>query len=91
MIAGERLVWVALCRCDCWGEPGLGGAVPWGLAGRAWSGWRCAVVIGGESVVWVALCRCDWRGERGLGGVVWVALCHCDWRGGRGMGSAVPL
>ena len=27
VIAGESLVWVALCRCDCWGEPGLGGAV----------------------------------------------------------------
>ena len=28
VIAGESLVWVALCRCDCWGEPCLGGAVP---------------------------------------------------------------
>ena len=32
VIAGESVVWVAPCRCDCWGEcwgePGLGGAVP---------------------------------------------------------------
>ena len=28
VIAGESLVWAAPCRCDCWGEPGLGGAVP---------------------------------------------------------------
>ena len=28
MIGGESLVWVALCRCDWWGEPGLGEAVP---------------------------------------------------------------
>ena len=28
VIAGGSLVWVALCRCDCWGELGLGGAVP---------------------------------------------------------------
>ena len=63
-IGGESLVWVALCGC------GLGGAVPWGLVGRAWSGWRCAVVIGGEILVWVALCRCDWWGEPGLGGGV---------------------
>ena len=28
VIAGESLVWVALCRCDWWAEPGLGGAVP---------------------------------------------------------------
>ena len=27
-IGGESLVWVALCRWDCWGEPRLGGAVP---------------------------------------------------------------
>ena len=70
VIGGESLVWVAPCRCDCWGEPGLGGAVPWGLVGRAWSGRRCAVVIGGESWVWGALCRCDWWGEPGLGGAV---------------------
>ena len=25
---GESLVWVALCRCDCWEEFGLGGAAP---------------------------------------------------------------
>ena len=43
---GQSLVWAALCRCDCWGELGLGGRVPLGLLGRAWSGWRCAVVIG---------------------------------------------
>ena len=87
MIAGESLVWVALCRCDCWGErsgwrcavviagecwggPGLRGAVPWGLLGRAWSGCRCAVVLAGESLVWVAPCRCDCWGEPGLGGAV---------------------
>ena len=28
VIAGESLVWVAPCGCDCWGEAGLGGAVP---------------------------------------------------------------
>ena len=27
VIAGESLVWVVPCRCDCW-EAGLGGAVP---------------------------------------------------------------
>ena len=46
VIAGKSLVWVALCRGDWWGEPGLNGAVPWGLVGRAWSGWRCVVGIG---------------------------------------------
>ena len=56
VIAGESLVWVALCRCDCWG---------------AWSGWRRAVVIGGQSLVWVAPCRCDWWAELGFG-LVWV-------------------
>ena len=70
VIAGESLVWVALCRGDLWEEPGLCVAVPWGLVGRAWSGRRCAVGIGGESLVRVALCRCDWWGEHGLGGGV---------------------
>ena len=28
VIAGERLVWVAPCRYDRWGEPGLGGVMP---------------------------------------------------------------
>ena len=27
-IGGESLLWAALCRCVCWGEPGLCGAVP---------------------------------------------------------------
>ena len=70
LIAGESVVWVAL-RCGDWrGERGLGGAVPWGLVGGAWSGCRCAVLIGGESMVWVALRRGDWRGERGLSSAV---------------------
>ena len=60
VIAGESLVWVAPCRCDCWGEPGLGGVVPLGLVGRACSGG--AIVIGGQSPVWAA--------EPGLGGAV---------------------
>ena len=70
VIGAESLVWVAPCRCDWWGEPGLGGAVPLGLLGRAWSGWRCVVGIAGESLVWVALCRCDWWEGPGLGGAV---------------------
>ena len=41
---------------------------------RAWSGWRCAVVIAGDSLVWVALCRCDCWGEPGLGGAVSLRL-----------------
>ena len=69
-IGGESVVWVALCRGDWRGERGLGGAVPWGLVGRAWSGWRSAVAIGGESVVWAALCHGVRWGERGLGGAV---------------------
>ena len=85
-IGGESLFWVALCRGDWWGEPGLGGAVPLRLAGRAWSGQRCAVVIGGESLVWAALCCGDW-----WEGLVWVALCLCDWWGEPGLGGAVPL
>ena len=28
VIGGESLVWVVLCRCDWWGEPGLCGVVP---------------------------------------------------------------
>ena len=28
VIAGESLVWVAPCRCDCWGGPAVGGAGP---------------------------------------------------------------
>ena len=67
----------------CGGERGLGGAVPRGLVGRAWSGWRSAVVIGGESVVWVALCSGDWRGERGLGGAVPWGLVGIAWSGWR--------
>ena len=45
VIGGESLVCVASCRCDWWGEPGLGVAVPLGLLGRASFGWRCAVVL----------------------------------------------
>ena len=81
VIGGESLAWAALCRCDWWGEPGLGGAVPLGLVGRAWSVRRRAVVTGGESLVWAALCRCDWWGEPGLGGALREP----------GLGGAVPL
>ena len=68
-----------LCRGDWWwarrvrcaeplGLACIGAVWPLRLAGRAWCGCRCAVVIGGESVVWVAQCRCDWRVGRRVGG-----------------------
>ena len=55
VIAGESLVWVALCRCDCWES------LVWVALCRC-DCW--------ESLVWVALCRCDCWGEPGLGGAV---------------------
>ena len=48
----------------------MGGAVPMGLAGRTWCGWRCAIVIGGEGVVCMVLCRWIWWGGRPVGTAV---------------------
>ena len=85
-LASKGVAWAELC-----------GAVPWGLVGRAWFGWRCAVVIAGESLVWVALCRCDCLSGRRCAVViageslVWVAPCRCDWWGELGLGGCVPL
>ena len=80
-LASTGVAWAELCVAVPWGLvgracltgvawPQLGVAVPWGLVGRAWSGRRCAVVVGAESLVWAVLCRCDWWGEPGLGGAV---------------------
>ena len=66
-IGAGRVASDALCPCDSRGVCGMGSAVPLGLAGRAWSGWRCAVVTSGKGMVWVSLCHGDWWGERGLG------------------------
>ena len=64
----------SLCRGDWWWACRLGGAVPLGLVGRAWSGWCSAIGIGGEGMVWVSLCHGDWWGERGMGSAVPLAL-----------------
>ena len=77
-------------RGGLWGGPGLGGAVPWGLVGRAWFVCRCAVGSGGERLLvgraW-SVCRC----AVGVGGesLVRVALCREDWWGEPGLCVAV--
>ena len=78
-IAGQGVVWVALCHWDCWarrrlGGGGavslgllaarrLGGSVSWGLLGTAWSGRRRVILIAGEGP-----------------GVVCVGGVVCGWR-----------
>ena len=91
-IAGQGVVWVALCHWDCWKKASSG---------------RCFVMgIAGHGVVWVALCHWNCWGGRRLGGaasgwrcvigiaghgVVWVALCHWDCWGGRRVGGGASL
>ena len=82
VIGGESVVCV-LCHGDSRGRRGVGVAVPWWLVGRAWSGWRFAVVIRGEGIAWMSQCRGDWWGERGLGGAVPWLFAGKAWRGCR--------
>ena len=56
-IAGQGVVWMALCHWDSWAGRRLGGAVSLGLLGTASSGWRCVIEIAGHGMVWVALCH----------------------------------
>ena len=58
-IAGQGVVWMALCHWDCWAGRRVGGAVSLGLLIRASSGWRRVIGIADQGVVWVAPCHWD--------------------------------